>query len=91
MIIEIYLINKTCSILHASFMFPLQAVYARDALCKAIYSRLFSWLVQRINDSIKVRSDNITVRRKCMGVLDIYGFEVFEVSSGYANVLICKP
>ncbi|XP_019629927.1 PREDICTED: unconventional myosin-Ia-like isoform X10 [Branchiostoma belcheri] len=52
-----------------------QAVYARDALCKAMYSRLFSWLVGRINDSIKVRSRG---KKKVMGVLDIYGFEVFE-------------
>eukprot|EP00058_Branchiostoma_floridae_P009760 XP_002595248.1 hypothetical protein BRAFLDRAFT_233021 [Branchiostoma floridae] len=52
-----------------------QAVYARDALCKAMYSRLFSWLVGRINDSIKVRTRG---KKKVMGVLDIYGFEVFE-------------
>ncbi|XP_053408862.1 unconventional myosin-Ib-like isoform X3 [Mercenaria mercenaria] len=53
------------------------AVYARDALCKAIYSRLFSWLVQRINDSIKVKTEQT---RKVMGVLDIYGFEVFQTN-----------
>ncbi|KAK7488188.1 hypothetical protein BaRGS_00020630 [Batillaria attramentaria] len=55
-----------------------ESYYARDALCKAIYSRMFSWLVNRINDSIKVRGGQ---RTKVMGVLDIYGFEVFESNS----------
>lgn len=54
------------------------AVYARNALCKAIYSRMFSWLVARINDSIKVTTGKKT---KVMGVLDIYGFEVFQSNS----------
>jgi len=55
-----------------------EATYARDALCKAIYNRIFTWLVDRINDSIRVR---IRGRRKSMGVLDIYGFEIFEHNS----------
>uniref|UniRef100_A0A8C1DHP2 Unconventional myosin-Ib n=1 Tax=Cyprinus carpio carpio TaxID=630221 RepID=A0A8C1DHP2_CYPCA len=52
-----------------------QAYYARDALAKNLYSRLFSWLVNRINESIKAQTKS---RKKVMGVLDIYGFEIFE-------------
>lgn len=55
-----------------------QAYYARDALAKNLYSRLFSWLVNRINESIKAQTK---VRKKVMGVLDIYGFEIFEDNS----------
>ncbi|XP_067891759.1 unconventional myosin-Ib isoform X3 [Heterodontus francisci] len=55
-----------------------QAYYARDALAKNLYNRLFTWLVTRINESIKAQTK---VRKKVMGVLDIYGFEIFENNS----------
>ncbi|XP_028291593.1 unconventional myosin-Ib isoform X4 [Gouania willdenowi] len=55
-----------------------QAYCARDALAKNLYSRLFSWLVTRINESIKAQTK---ARHKVMGVLDIYGFEIFEDNS----------
>lgn len=55
-----------------------QAYYARDALAKNLYSRLFSWLVTRINESIQAQTK---ARHKVMGVLDIYGFEIFEDNS----------
>ncbi|TMS06477.1 Unconventional myosin-Ib [Larimichthys crocea] len=55
-----------------------KAYYARDALAKNLYSRLFSWLVTRINESIKAQTKT---RHKVMGVLDIYGFEIFEDNS----------
>ncbi|XP_067843857.1 unconventional myosin-Ib isoform X2 [Heptranchias perlo] len=55
-----------------------QAYYARDALAKNLYNRLFTWLVSRINGSIKAQTK---VRKKVMGVLDIYGFEIFENNS----------
>ncbi|KAK3921911.1 Unconventional myosin IC [Frankliniella fusca] len=51
------------------------AVYARDALAKAIYDRLFSWLVGRLNRSLQPPSHQRSV---VMGILDIYGFEVFQ-------------
>ncbi|XP_022192264.2 unconventional myosin IC isoform X3 [Nilaparvata lugens] len=54
------------------------AVYARDALAKAVYDRLFTWLVQRLNKSLQpAHHKNNTV----MGILDIYGFEIFQTNS----------
>nr|XP_002123096.1 unconventional myosin-Ib-like [Ciona intestinalis] len=63
-----------------------EASYNRDALCKEIYDRLFTWLVNRINSSIKVTTQT---NKKCkvMGVLDIYGFEVFE-QNGFEQFMI---
>ncbi|XP_007421383.1 unconventional myosin-Ia-like isoform X2 [Python bivittatus] len=55
-----------------------QGYYVRDALAKNIYNRLFNWLINRINKSIKVKT---TERKKVMGVLDIYGFEIFQDNS----------
>ncbi|XP_023026534.2 unconventional myosin 61F [Leptinotarsa decemlineata] len=54
------------------------SVYARDALAKAVYGRLFSWLVKRINDSLQPHNGRKNV---VMGILDIYGFEIFERNS----------
>uniref|UniRef100_A0A672ZM40 Myosin IHb n=1 Tax=Sphaeramia orbicularis TaxID=375764 RepID=A0A672ZM40_9TELE len=54
------------------------AVYARDALAKAIYGRTFNWLVNRINESLANKDSS---RKTVIGLLDIYGFEVFNVNS----------
>ncbi|XP_034048417.1 LOW QUALITY PROTEIN: unconventional myosin-Ih [Thalassophryne amazonica] len=54
------------------------AVYARDALAKAIYGRTFNWLVNKINESIANKDSS---RKTVIGLLDIYGFEVFSVNS----------
>ncbi|KAH9389795.1 Unconventional myosin-Ih [Tyrophagus putrescentiae] len=54
-----------------------QAIYARDALAKAIYERLFLWLVSKLNDSLK-NKNKAKSGRNLMGLLDIYGFEIFE-------------
>ncbi|KAK9881585.1 hypothetical protein WA026_016457 [Henosepilachna vigintioctopunctata] len=55
-----------------------QATYARDALAKAAYDRLFSWLVQFINRAL---SPNDYRKLLSMGILDIYGFEIFDKNS----------
>ncbi|XP_011312006.1 myosin-IA [Fopius arisanus] len=62
----------------------MEAEYGRDALAKAIYDRLFSWIVSRINACINVHDDDTFYKRyrgTVIGVLDIYGFEIFEVNS----------
>jgi len=59
------------------------AIYGRDALAKAIYDRLFSWIVNQINKAIdptKTSKRNSSAY-KVIGVLDIYGFEIFDENS----------
>ncbi|XP_031715429.1 unconventional myosin-Va-like isoform X1 [Anarrhichthys ocellatus] len=65
----------------------MNAVNGRDALAKHIYARLFSWIVCGINNALK----SAAKQRSFIGVLDIYGFETFDVNSfeqfciNYAN------
>ncbi|CAH8271730.1 unnamed protein product [Arabidopsis lyrata] len=56
---------------------PDSATGSRDALAKTIYSRLFDWLVDKINNSIGQDPNSKTI----IGVLDIYGFESFKINS----------
>ncbi|KFV71821.1 Unconventional myosin-Ia, partial [Dryobates pubescens] len=61
-----------------------QGYYGRDALAKNIYSRLFDWLVNRINASIQVKPGK---QRKVMGVLDIYGTLLWQ-DNGFEQFII---
>ena len=54
------------------------AYASRDALTKAIYGRLFNWIVNTINYSIQV---DAALVRADVGVLDIFGFECFQHNS----------
>ncbi|RWS30683.1 unconventional myosin-Ic-like protein [Leptotrombidium deliense] len=62
-----------------------QAIYARDALAKAIYERLFTWLVGKLNSALDCSSRSKD--RTVIGLLDIYGFEVFE-NNGFEQFCI---
>jgi len=55
-----------------------QVEFAIEAIAKATYERLFKWIVTRIN-----RSLDRTKRQGAsfIGILDIAGFEIFEVNS----------
>jgi myosin heavy subunit len=61
-----------------------------------LYSRLFDYLVEKLNVQLRGISNGAPgnsggVRERCIGVLDIYGFEVFPQNSmeqlciNYAN------
>ncbi|THG21657.1 hypothetical protein TEA_000286 [Camellia sinensis var. sinensis] len=56
---------------------PLSAAVSRDGFAKTIYSRLFDWLVDKINVSIGQDPNS----KSLIGVLDIYGFESFKHNS----------
>eukprot|EP00038_Savillea_parva_P022965 m.39210 g.39210 ORF g.39210 m.39210 type:complete len:1917 (-) comp5768_c0_seq1:91-5841(-) len=54
-----------------------QATDARDATAKAIYGRLFEWIIDRVNETLVTR--NLSLSRAAadsvIGVLDIFGSE----------------
>lgn len=52
-------------------------MYSIGALAKAIYDRMFKWMVTRINKTLDTKMQ----RQYFIGVLDIAGFEIFEVGS----------
>ncbi|KAG8575706.1 hypothetical protein GDO81_009650 [Engystomops pustulosus] len=68
-------------------MTKFQSENGRDALAKKIYSHLFDHVVEKINKALQFPGKQHTF----IGVLDIYGFETFEVNSfeqfciNYAN------
>ncbi|XP_019141413.2 myosin-IIIa isoform X2 [Corvus cornix cornix] len=59
-----------------------KATDVRDAMAKALYGRLFSWIVNRINTLLKPdkhlseNDDGLNI-----GILDIFGFENFKKNS----------
>jgi len=54
----------------------------RDALSKAIYSKLFDYLIVQINQALAAGEEVIDESKaSIIGVVDIFGFEVFEVNS----------
>ena len=50
-------------------------MYARNALAKSVYERVFNWLVNRLNTSLHATEKG---RKTLLGILDIYGFEIFD-------------
>jgi myosin heavy subunit len=64
----------------------IQSADSRDTLCKALYSNLFDCVIKKVNESLKQSQSPFSI-----GILDIFGFEIFEENSfeqlsiNYAN------
>ena len=70
------------------FFFFFQAIDTRDALAKSIYACLFEWLVEQINKSLAVGKRRTG---RSISILDIYGFESFDVCFDYVLSLSLPP
>jgi len=60
---------------------PEEATEAADSLGKAVYSMMFDWLVKRINDAVRDTDPTDDASRRFIGILDIFGFEIFKINS----------
>merc|ERR1712015_330007 len=54
-----------------------QVAFAISATSKSLYARMFDWIVFLVNDSL----DTPNPRKQFIGVLDIAGFEIFELNT----------
>ena len=63
----------------------MRAAGARDSLAKTIYGRLFDYIVARVNVALHAGTESLAGENgnanRCIGVLDIFGFEIFEKNS----------
>jgi hypothetical protein len=70
--------------MHLPFLFLIfQATDTRDALAKSVYASLFEWLVEQINKSLSVGKRRTG---RSISILDIYGFESFDVMYLFFNL-----
>ena len=56
-------------------------VYTRRVtltILQAIYERMFTWIVRKINSKVEVQDGSHRYDNNVIGVLDIYGFEIFD-------------
>lgn len=59
---------------------PEEAGNARDAMAKALYGKAFRWIVNQVNKLLGPKG-RMAATDKNIGILDIFGFECFDVNS----------
>lgn len=69
-----------------------QVFSCRDTIAKTLYARMFDWIIKKINNAISSNQEKEkNLKMKKIGILDIFGFEIFEENSfeqmciNYAN------
>lgn len=60
---------------------------SRDAVARTLYTRLFDWLMSKINKCLAATKDNKGTAKGFMGLLDIFGFEIME-ENGFEQLCI---
>ncbi|RLN64136.1 hypothetical protein BBJ29_007034 [Phytophthora kernoviae] len=55
-----------------------QAKKVSDSIIRSLYEKIFDWIVARINKNVTCKKRDIS---NSIGILDIYGFEIFEVNA----------
>lgn len=79
--------GKRKSITYAPYS-PSGAIENRDALAKEIYSRCFDFIVETINTKINIDAKQLAlIDTNMIGVLDIFGFEIFKKVYIYIYIL----
>jgi hypothetical protein len=76
------LCNRTMKMRSEAYVIGLsvkEAEDSRDALCKTLYSKTFEWLVRKMNSTLRPSADIAPSRLGSIGILDIFGFESFQV------------
>ena len=82
--------------IQTKFLNKCQASANRDALSKEIYQRIFDWVLRAANratNAVNIIVDNDPATKlknqvqRSISILDIYGFEIFEVN-GFEQLLI---
>ena len=68
------------SVIHVPYK-TAEAEDARDALCKRLHAHMFDWLIHRINVALGDHGGVADSAGCTIGVLDIFGFEIFEHNS----------
>lgn len=77
------LTSRTMKLKGSEMQIPLkldEAGSSRDALAKAVYGKLFNWIVTQINGALIDKTMDLT-DTGFLGILDIYGFENFDKNS----------